>query len=172
MLAAATHSAAPLPCSCIPVLVLWSINTCITLLPCDSTSMAPSLLASGALKSHPLAEFCLQQLTTFAAIIDILKEQITWHSSSSFTGPPLTLPDDVTGFCADALMVNTVMITQKIGPHYMTYYVSLQDDASGGNMEMGTPLCNGEQKKHRLKHSISVFCYSGACVISVTHLSA
>jgi hypothetical protein len=113
----------------------------------------------------------LQQLTTFAAIIDILKEQITWHLSSSFTGPPLILPDDVTGFCADALMVNTVTITQNWTALRDILWVSSQDGASGGDMEMGTPLRNGERLelflKHGLKHSIGAFCYSSApCCIN------
>jgi hypothetical protein len=45
----------------------------------------------------------LEQLMNFSALIHHLKERISWHLSVDFHGPPLTLPNNVTVFCAEAL---------------------------------------------------------------------
>ena len=60
-----------------------------------------------ALKSYPagVSGLSLEQLTNFSALIHHLKERISWHQSADSHGPPLTLPNDVTVFCAETLGV-------------------------------------------------------------------
>src|SRR5882762_6188672 len=68
-----------------------------------------------AIKSYPegVTRLSLHELTTFNALIYYLKEQISWHQSATLPGPPLSLPNDVVAFCADALHSSHAIIIQS-----------------------------------------------------------
>lgn len=53
----------------------------------------------------------LQQLGTFAALVTCLKKHISWHQVHTASSAPLNLPLHITLFCAEALGVQSAIIS-------------------------------------------------------------
>lgn len=66
-----------------------------------------------ALESQPGAGngLSITQLATFTSLVICLKECISWHQALSTPCAPVNLPQDIIGFCADALDVQSSIIT-------------------------------------------------------------